>query len=377
MTLIAHSLNDKVPFIVGDILLSATYKESFTSPTISVDIKDYLNEPTRKYFPNSLARKVYVITPKLAVALAGDEIEMKNFLNGLRSWAKYDDVITKELLNKCLSSYNLNESFKESAFLMILIEDLKDNKIEISTFTSGKWKQTETEIFETIAAKGSGTTDFLFWAAEKGEFRSSLPKENIGHAIQSNTGLIARLLAIEIASLWNISNNWGAGFELAFYNYDHFTLFSEIAYVLYEAHYDEQGGIGDPYPAKIMYYKYYGEELVITSIDMNRGILEHENEYYVGQATECNTQVFQVSPLDEPSEFPLSEIVSDLSFSTYRIAAGFIIKKNNKKLFIPSFFNEGPETHITYVPNKSLVIKMHEHAIKEIRNAALKAFSNL
>ena len=144
MTLIAHSLNDKVPFIVGDILLSATYKESFTSPTISVDIKDYLNEPTRKYFPNSLARKVYVITPKLAVALAGDEIEMKNFLNGLRSWAKYDDVITKELLNKCLSSYNLNESFKESAFLMILIEDLKDNKIEISTFTSGKWKQTET-----------------------------------------------------------------------------------------------------------------------------------------------------------------------------------------------------------------------------------------
>lgn len=43
---------------------------------------------------------MYVVTPKLAVALAGSEIAMKVFLIGLRSWCKYVDVITSIDMNR-------------------------------------------------------------------------------------------------------------------------------------------------------------------------------------------------------------------------------------------------------------------------------------
>ncbi len=84
MTLIAHSINFRVPFIVGDLLLSGFKKVPFTPPTVFVDVSQYLDEPNRKYFPAELAQKIYVVAPRLAVALSGSVYEMNEFLKELR-----------------------------------------------------------------------------------------------------------------------------------------------------------------------------------------------------------------------------------------------------------------------------------------------------
>ena len=73
-------------------------------------------------------------------------------------------------------------------------------------------------IFETVSACGSGTKGFLNIIKQVGELHTRFEKGDFMRAVQTNTTLISKLLALERVSLYTLKENWGGGFEAAYYN---------------------------------------------------------------------------------------------------------------------------------------------------------------
>ena len=131
---------------------------------------------------------------------------------------------------------------------MMLVEHTDENSIFVSDFNFGNWNAVESEVYNKISANGSGSKGFNEWANAPVKFISSHQKGDIWYAIQSNVSLMAKLMAIERSTLGTIKKNWGAGFELMFYNGTTFVKFDQVCYLIFEAEFDEEGNIGRPLP---------------------------------------------------------------------------------------------------------------------------------
>lgn len=376
MTLIAHSISFKVPFIVGDILLSNGIRQPFTPPTIFVDISEHLNEPDRKDFPCDLAQKVYIVTPNLAIAFSGVVYEMTKFLKELRYKCNkiYDNKVLPEHIHRFLEDYDLPKNFSESSFFMMLIEHTGNDSIYVSQFNYGNWNSLETELYNEVFANGSGAVSYRNWANDKVEFTSSHEKGDIHFAIQSNVCLITKLLAIERASLATLKKNWGAGFEMVFYTGETFIKFQQIAYLVFQAEFDDEGNFGDPMLAKVMYYEYVNETLVIVSLDILAATYTEKDNLLHINADKLRVGTFPVFPIDLEETPDEIQFANDISFLTYRVGVAYIITKNKESLFIPAFFNEGPELKVEFVQGKSFKITMMLEAMQKVREGAKKSY---
>lgn len=378
MTLIAHSINFRVPFIVGDLLLSSNVKVPFTPPTIFVDVSEYLDEPDRKYFPLELAQKIYVVSPRLAVALSGSVYEMNEFLKELRHICKvYDNDIKPDYIHRFLKDYNLPVNFSQASFYMMLIEHTSKNSIFVSEFNFGNWNDVESEVYNKISANGSGAKGFNEWANAPVKFISSHEKGDIWYAIQSNVSLMAKLMAIERSTLGTIKKNWGAGFELMFYDGTSFIKFDQVAYLIFEAEFDGDGNIGDPFLTKAIYYEYIAETLKIVSIDIGEARYREENNLLHVKGTSLRVGIYPVYPIDMKDTNGQNELESNISFETRRVGAAVIVTKNKERLFIPAFFNEGPELRVEFQRGKSFEVTMMVEFMRRIRDHSKEAYPNV
>lgn len=378
MTLIAHSINFRVPFIVGDLLLSGNEKIPFTPPTVFVDASQYLDEPGRNYFPSELAQKIYVVAPRLAVALSGSVYEMIEFLKELRHICKvYDNTIKQDHIHQYLRDYDLRANFGNSSFYMMLVEHTDQNSIFVSEFNFGNWNNAESDVYEEISANGSGAKGFNEWANAPMKFISSHEKGEIWYAIQSNVCLMAKLMAIERSTLGTIKRNWGAGFELMFYDGTTFIKFDQVAYLIFEAQFDEAGNIGEPILTKAIYYKYKGEILKIVSIDIGKAEYREENSMLQIKGTSLRVGIYPVYPIDLGLTKNQDELSSNISFQTERVSAALIITKNKESLYIPAFFNEGPELKVEFQQGESFEVSMMVEIMSRIRTHSKEAYPNI
>src|SRR6478752_10365796 len=86
MTLIACTRNYNVPFLTSDILMSSLQaNENFHIPTNNFNVVPFLPKDNI-YKPASLAQKMYIVAKNICVVFAGDELEIKKFLNDFRIW---------------------------------------------------------------------------------------------------------------------------------------------------------------------------------------------------------------------------------------------------------------------------------------------------
>ena len=378
MTLIAHSINFRVPFIVGDLLLSGNEKVPFTPPTVFVDVSQYLDEPYRKYFPAELAQKIYVVAPRLAVALSGSVYEMNEFLKELRHICKvYDNNIKQNHIHRFLKDYDLPANFGKASFYMMLVEHTDENSIFVSEFNFGNWNNVESDVYNKISANGSGAKGFNEWANAPVKFISSHEKGDIWYAIQANVSLMAKLMAIEWSTLGTIKKNWGAGFELMFYDGTTFIKFDQVAYLIFEAEFDEEGNIGDPFLTKAIYYEYKGEVLKIVSIDIGEAEYREENELLQVRGTSLRVGIFPVYPIDLEDANYQDEPESNISFQTWRVGAAVIVTKKKERLYIPAFFNEGPELRVDFKQGKSFEVTMMVEVMRRIRGHSKEAYPNV
>lgn len=358
--------------------MSGDEKVSFTPPTIFIDVSQYLDEPERKYFPAEMAQKIYVVSPRLAIALSGKVYEMKEFLKELRHICKiYENNIRQDHIHQFLKDYDLTTNFSHASFYIMLVEHTDKDSIFVSEFNFGNWDNVESEVYNKISANGSGARGFNEWANAPIKFISSHQKGDMWYAIQSNVSLMAKLMAIERSTLGTIKKNWGAGFEMMFYNGTTFIKFDQIAYLIFEAEFDEDGNIGDPLLTKTIYYEYKGETLIIISIDIGNPQCWEENEILQIKSNSVRVSIYPVHPIDLEETNDQNELESNFSFQTRRVGAAVIVTKNKGRLYIPAFFNEGPELQVEFRQGKSFEVMMMVELMRKIRGYSKEAYPNV
>ncbi len=390
MTLIASTLNYKMPIMISDLLGTDKTDSPIPLPASGDRYIPFLpeNEPDR---PVRLAQKMY-ITKKACVLFAGIGLEIIPFLTLFRKYFE-NKKITVDDIHAFLKAYHLGHNYIQSAFLILFFKDVSPRRKIVGQFywpgtehvidnakfdyLNGAWNILKEPLFEQTSACGTGAKDFLEIVRQPVTMNSHFIEGDFRRALQANTGLIVKLLAKERTDFKSLASHWGGGFELSYYNGKSFEKVGDIAYVIFHGQFDEHGDIGIPIPMLIMYYRYVGEILYITTIEVYKYQVEETNTAFIYTTTkgQFKTWIYEVEPLDleDINAIPMP---TDFSYTTGRIAFGYSIRKQyptadgkavEKQLdFYPSGFNEGWELTIEFKQRQSLVLTMDKGIAKDI-----------
>nr|WP_288836684.1 hypothetical protein [uncultured Flavobacterium sp.] len=376
MTLIASTLNYKIPFLIGDLLISSGgATKSKQLPTNTIDITQYLD--TNTSLAVDLYQKIYIINANVAIALAGIVSEMTEFLKEFTIRCSYYSQIDEAGIRQFIEGYDLATKFTKSAFFILLMKP-DGTMISVKQFWFPKqlWKKKGSEIFEEVYACGTGADDFLHHTSEKQEFKASFEKGDMLRAISANLGFIAKLLAVERVSLHTVKKYWGGGFETICFDGQSFIKIDEIAYVVNCAQFEADGNLDLPFPQLIQYYKYYKDNLFIVAIEVTKWRrMENETEIVL-TSTDFRVDVFPVPRLDlaigSSIEFPPT-----FSFMTHRLALGYALVTKEHEIFTPSFFMESSNMKVTYEDRKYMELIIDKKMSDLIRSKAKEIYPNI
>jgi hypothetical protein len=394
MTLIASTLNYKMPFLISDLVWSSEHSNVSTIfPTSINDPSPYL--PTdQESKPVKLGQKMYIIKDKVCIVFAGLSDEILAFLTVFKDFFQSYPNISKDNIHDFLEGYKLDENYIESAFFITHVENLSNDSINVTQFycpseknkvnplklnvKEESWNIMSDNIFETVSACGTGAEGFLNIVKQVGTLHTRFERGDFMLAVQTNMALISKILALERVAVYTLKKNWGGGFETAYYNGHRFEKMNEIAYVISHSKFNASGDIGLPIPMLIMYYKYVGDILYIVSIEVHKYSIQEIETFIIFTAFEGSfyTTIYEVEGIDveniEDFEIPI-----DFSFTTNKIAMGYSLISPKNVIFNPAFFNIGPEMNITFQQNKMVEVKIDKRMTEEVRDKSKKSFENL
>lgn len=376
MTLIAHSIEPPF-FTIGDLLMSRYEKAPFVPPAIPIDVNQVLTEEDRTLFPFEMRRKAYILKQNLVVAFSGFGNEIKDLLQELRIKCNYFDdgsgEISIENVKRILEDYDMENLFGNSSFFILHIDQKECLATKIAW---GPWDAIDNEHYHETFANGSGADGYLGWLDQKVAVLSSHEHGDINRMIQINCAFVAKLLTIERFTRATIKDNWGAGFELILYTGSFFMRFDEIAYVLLKAVYDDKSEIDTPEVVNVMYYKYHGEVLVITSIELEGRVPEKGDDGQTMTYRRVSARVYPVLPIDmSRDEVDLDAFAENASFTTMRTARGHMLGKDRYVHAIPAAFNQGGELTVTYdQQTATLQIFMHGLLTQQMKQIAKELY---
>lgn len=343
MTLIAYKLNYGTPFIVGDLLISSKAKNPpFILPTAVSSIDNLLSSDITM-FPQKLNQKVYIIRENLCVALAGDVLEMKSFLSELKIRCSYYNPVKKEHILQFLDNHEISGDF---AGILVFIENPGEDSGIVYKFTYGDWVETESYHFQSALATGSGAHDYLTAIDEQDEFEGELDENELKvgdphHALTANYCLIAKLLGEERYSLRTVNSYWGAGFETIFYDGKSFRKFDDITYVIWYSKLDEELNFS-PGPTLVLHFKYYGEILLITSIQKS------------------DQRSYRVLPIDLQDDTEFSNSSDLIPFESARIVNCYVVEKEDRKHTTITAFVDNLGMKVSFTEGKLKITKYEE-----------------
>jgi hypothetical protein len=209
-------------------------------------------------------------------------------------------------------------------------------------------------------------------------FHTRFQKGDGRYAFQTNTALIAKLLALERANCYTVKDHWGAGFEVAYYDGNKFNKISEIAYLICEGNFSDQGDIGFPVPRLVMFYRYVNEILYITSVEIIKctGVEVGDFVSITSLQGDYASTVFEVPGIDL-EDLDAVPMPQDFSFETNQVAIGYLLAYKGSILLNPSAFNLGPEINIRFRQDGELKILMHLGLNEDLRAASRDVFESL
>ncbi|MBS1917880.1 MAG: hypothetical protein JST87_16540 [Bacteroidetes bacterium] len=372
MTLIARTLNHFAPTMIADILFTQeNVTHSIILPTIGIDITKML--PANKPKPVFLAQKLYVLNDKLCIAFAGVADEIISLLEDFRPFCSAPGLNTESLL-KFLRQYDFS-SFRESAFFMMLIENDADGKLAVQEFSYGDFSSHDNRLFDQSQTIGTGTKDFESITNEVMNFFSSFQDGDIRQGIVKKASLIARLLTEERYTLASLFNQWGGGYEFAFFDGKKIMKLDNTAYILQTGDsIDGEPSIQLPIMAQL--YRYNNQELIITSVEMHNLELGREGEYITMTSNILKVRQYLIPELRR-GVFDFEHQVSKVtSFDSNSVAMGFLLQTSNT-ILKPSFYSYSIDIRVTFSPDKQLlVIYVHERLRDFIANKLKKEYQD-
>lgn len=369
--MIACTHNEGCPVIIGDLLISDSVKpQSFTLPALSDNVMDYL-APDTSHYPILLSQKVYLIKPNICAAFAGKGMAIKLFLEDLKRFCSYYEVVTQDHIKNFLEGYDQTELPSKDLSFIILVSELKNGSTDVGQFTRGTGVTGKFYNFGQFTALGSGAEAFALEIQEVGTLTSQLTPGTVDYAIQINTILISKILSKERSMLSTINKHWGAGFQLVYLNNGVFCRLDEVTYIINQGQIDEKGEFGIPIPAIVLRYKYHGEILVITAIAPDKGETETTDTQIITRYKSFQVTQFIVAPVDHRGDIDISQFGVDTSFTSVKNAMGYILETETGK-YLPASFHIGKDLQVEYTHLTSVTITM-QRELNDILQETVKA----
>jgi hypothetical protein len=322
MTLIASTSNNNFPILIGDVLITSAQRgDESKLPEYLRNIDTHF--PDQDYFPVKLRQKIYVIHDKLCIGFAGDLYYIKLLLDDIQSHFSYIEP-SIDTLNDFFKQYDLDCDFDGTNFLAIFL-DSTDNKIHY--FRKGLWETTDSPAFGHTFAMGSGQKDFIEQINKGYNYDNNVGVNAADQAISLNYINLANILGYERLSLTTIQKYWGAGFEMIYFNGSKFSKMDDITYSIWRGKYNPDTKSIESSPYLFLNYRYFGEMLVLSSID-------HKEQAGLHGILPINKSIEQ---------FDMSKIPTNIHFDSKKICAIFLIEFPNGKIFSPAFFNHASD----------------------------------
>jgi hypothetical protein len=335
MTLIARTTNFRAPTLLADLLISDKVVHSpFISPAGGKDFSAYLKG--NSWQPVGLAQKLYILNKHVCLALAGNVGQMARLLDDLAIFCGIPGV-TAIQVRDYIAGLDFDQLDK-AAFFLVLLEHGEDGYTTANEYSHGEFGIGENALFDQTQAGGSGTEDFMQFTGEKIDFQSRFADEDPRQAIVKNGSLIARLLARERYTVGPLLRGWGGGYEFVYHDGAEFRKLENIAYLLQHGIFDSEGEVAIEPPAQLLYYRYYGERLVIQTVELQEMQVNHDEKYSTVIATRTKATVRPVETLKKGVDLPF-EAYQLQSFVTNQVALGFAIRTPTSPLFDPSLYS--------------------------------------
>jgi hypothetical protein len=395
MTEIACNITHKVPFLFCDILMSSTERPaSVDLPTNTFDLGPHL-PANNAHYPHSLAQKMYIIQKKICIVFAGREDEIKEFLAELKIRCNYfKDDVDVDRIRDFMNEYPFETRFaRSSLFLVHVTGSLKTNNIDFSLFYApkplhsvkpdvfdikpGVWNVLDTDAFGEVYAAGTGTAGYLNLIRQFPTMYTIAPKGSVDYAVQANGILAAQLFTLEKVALYTVRDLWGGGFEVAFFDGNGFQKFEHIAYITNHSQFDDTGDPGLPKPSLVMFYRYVGELLHITAIEITDGHVQDLPDVvkFTSAPHQIVVRQFFVPPLDY--DLSIRPPVVDLSFKTNAVAMGYSLVTQANTIYNPAFFNHGQQIFVEYNDGGNIEISIHPGFVQKISAASQAIYPKL
>jgi hypothetical protein len=324
MTLIARTLCEGHPMLIGDILITSdTKSKELEIPTFLTGVEEFLPDH-QSGFPVLLREKIYVINDLLCVALGGNMHDMRRFLEDLVNFFKYYPT-TVDNLERFLSSYDLS-SFSSIAYFIIIALENGETAVFKEYMYPDPWPNTETPYFGKVYAIGSGRVDFFEQLHVLYELSNVGDGGLYNKALSLNFITLVQLLASERLTLRTIQKRWGAGFEVITFENNKFSKIDDLTYLIFKEVIDKEGNIsGGPFLA--IHYKYYDDILAITSFGLTKPVRYAVLPIYMQN--------------DDPaiSKIPL-EVISKIRLDAKKICCCFVVQTYDRRFLALPFFTE-------------------------------------
>lgn len=374
MTMIAFTTNNRIPVILGDILISSDQSnKNFVIPTLGEDVVQYLS-PNAEYHPIELKQKIYILKDNVCIAFSGVVQSFKKLLQDLRIYCNATDHIDAAAIEAFLQQRMSDAEWKEYSFI-ILVANRDENFINLGIAKHGQWIMTTNPEINSIWASGSGCEDFIREVLDPARIVMGRSDDDPENDLIWNILMITKIMSRERAQLHTINKHWGAGFEMIYYTSKRFEKVDNIVYVINQGSLTEldQGEL--PVPAIIMHYKYHGEILVITCIRTIKGTTRATDTEYIIASNHLTIGQFHVTPIDHIVDSELAEELKDMSFTSYINALGYIFETETG-YYLPASFQRGGQVKVEYKHPGSLEIIMEKHVTDQLIEEAKNALFN-
>jgi hypothetical protein len=360
MTLIAASTNFGIPVMIGDVLISSTDSTGeIRTPTFVEGTGDHLKGLIGSK-PYTFNRKLYIINSQLCIALGGRLDVMTRFLNRMN--VMFGAHVAKEgEIKEYLDTYDKGD-LKE---LSVIVLSAHDNGKYFGTGVVGPYAKMQHKILETVIAAGSGAETFLKEAHTTETLLSSseaAAPTTLERVIQENLMVIAYCLGREALSAVTLTERWGAGFELIYYDQKkkQFELLNNFSVLLFYGEFFKESGKFEHQLVSLFKSEYQGDNLIIKG-----GSYKGIQGLFIARPINSNEIVKPVSDLNYQSKHVLaSYFIKDMRFpSTYMFPTAASI--NDPEGEVVRITSEG--TNVNVMVRKELTKTIYDYLVEHTK----------
>jgi hypothetical protein len=304
MTLIARWVDSRRVFMLGDILLSRV-----DNPENWIEVPTVKKGDRRRQFlaqddgsgPVGLMQKIVILDERMMLAWCGKVKTARRIIEEIRDRHRFDPF-THDSLEGFLQQF---DPCQDDVSLLGALHDGPATK-------SFEWGPPHPDNPLGVVTSGSGMKYFLDLiertkAFEQGTYELQMTDDL--NAVGKALSRVAQLLAEERRSIQTLREGFGAAFEIAFDADNGFRKVGDIVYLMWDAIYDEELGIGireRPWLGYRIGYQRDILELRTFAIGQD-GNLE-KTDYYV-------PPIYRLVTPDELARAPFNDLNGSIVFS--------------------------------------------------------------